>query len=98
MLHLAPETVDMAAAAHWSSTAQQRAAQYPIAGNGRTAKLGWAIEDYHPCGALGAAASADAQRGAQLAAEAGRTLAALMLELVDMPLSVAEPAFTASNT
>lgn len=91
MLHFAPQTVNMAAAGHFQSRAQERVARFPISGNGKTAKLGWAIEDYNGCGAAGCAAAADAVRGAKLAAEAGRTLAQLMRELIDMPLTVFEP-------
>ena len=63
MLHLAPATVHMEEARDWRSTSQDRAAAHAILGNGRSAKMGWAIEDYHPAGAVGNAAAATAAKG-----------------------------------
>lgn len=86
MLHLAPERVHMQYAQHWPSSSQERAARYPILGNGKSAKMGWAIEDYHPSGAVGNAAAADAVRGQAMVQAAGHALAQLMLELYDLPM------------
>lgn len=87
MLALAPGRVAMAQARHFDSTARKRAQTYEILGNGRSAKLGWQTQDYHPAGAVGNAAAADADRGQALVQAAGRSLAALLAELVQLPLS-----------
>lgn len=85
MLHLAPETVRMAHARHWRSSSEERAAHCAIAGNGRSAKLGWAIEDYNASGAVGDATTASADKGARLVAAAGEALARLIVELQSLP-------------
>ncbi|MBS7350562.1 MAG: creatininase family protein, partial [Comamonas sp.] len=85
MLHLASELVDMQQARDFPSTSAQRARDYPILGNGKSAKLGWAIQDYHPAGAVGNAAAADAQRGAALVQAAGGVLAQLLQEIHRLP-------------
>lgn len=86
MLHLAPATVRMEHARHWPSSSQERAARYPILGNGRSAKLGWAIEDYHPAGAVGDAASATADKGRAVVQAAAQALAQLIAEIHALPL------------
>jgi len=87
MLALRPGRVRMPLAQDFQSKAQARAARFPILGNGRSAKLGWQMQDYHPAGAAGNAAAADAQLGAALVQAAGRSLAALLLELSQLPLA-----------
>ena len=87
MLALKPELVRMHRARDFPSTSQQRAAQYPILGNGRSAKLAWQMQDYHPQGAVGNAALADAATGRALVEAAGRSLAQLLQELSELPLS-----------
>ena len=87
MLHLAPETVHMEHARDWRSTSQDRAAAHAILGNGRSAKMGWAIEDYHPAGAVGNAAAATAAKGQAVVQAAGQALAHLLSELHALPLS-----------
>ena len=87
MLHLAPATVQMEEARHWRSTSQDRAAAHAILGNGRSAKMGWAIEDYHPAGAVGNAAAATAAKGQAVVQAAGQALAHLLSELHALPLS-----------
>ncbi len=86
MLHLAPATVRMEHARHWPSSSQERAARYPILGNGRSAKLGWAIEDYHPAGAVGDAAGATADKGRAVVQAAAQALAQLIAEIHALPL------------
>lgn len=86
MLHLAPATVRMEHARHWPSSSQERAARYPILGNGRSAKLGWAIEDYHPAGAVGDAAGAMADKGRAVVQAAAQALAQLIAEIHALPL------------
>ena len=87
MLALAPQRVQMDQARHFASTAQARAQQFPILGNGRSAKLGWQTQDYHPAGAVGHAATATAAKGEALVQAAGRALAQLLAELDRLPLS-----------
>ena len=87
MLALTPQRVKMDQARHFASTAQARAQQFPILGNGRSAKLGWQTQDYHPAGAVGNAATATAAKGEALVQAAGRALAQLLVELDQLPLS-----------
>ncbi len=87
MLALRPETVRMERAQDFASSSQQRADTYSILGNGRSAKLAWQMQDYHPQGAVGNAAAADAATGRELVAAAGRSLALLLQELSELPLS-----------
>ena len=87
MLALAPARVQMAQAKNFVSTAQARAQQFPILGNGRSAKLGWQTQDYHSAGAVGNAAAATAAKGEALVQAAGRALAQLLAELDALPLS-----------
>jgi creatinine amidohydrolase len=87
MLALQPQRVDMSRARDFRSTSQDRAERFPILGNGRSAKWGWQMQDYHPAGAAGNAAAADAARGRQLIEVAGRQLALLLAEVAQLPLS-----------
>jgi creatinine amidohydrolase len=94
MLALDPAHVEMAQAQHFHSTSQDRAQQFAILGNGKSAKLGWQMQDYHPAGAVGNAAAATVDKGRALVAAAGQGLARLLLEIDQLPLStlVARPA------
>lgn len=87
MLHLAPATVHMEHAQAWRSSSQDRAERYAILGNGRSAKMGWAIEDYHPSGAVGQASAATAEKGRAVVEAAAAQLAVLLQELHALPLS-----------
>jgi creatinine amidohydrolase len=87
MLALAPDTVRMAQAKDFASTSRARAARYPILGNGRSAKLGWAMQDYNLQGAAGNAGAADAAQGRAVLEAAGRQLALLLQEIAALPLS-----------
>ncbi len=87
MLALKPEQVDMTQARDFRSTSQDRAQSYPILGNGRSAKLGWQMQDYHPQGAAGNAARATAEKGQAVVQAAGRQLALLLQEVDRLPLS-----------
>jgi len=87
MLALAPQRVQMDQARYFASTAQARAQQFPILGNGRSAKLGWQTQDYNLTGAVGHAAAATAAKGEALVQAAGRSLAQLLAELDRLPLS-----------
>ena len=86
MLHLAPGTVHMEHAQHFRSTSQDRAGRFAILGNGKSAKMGWAMEDYHPSGAVGQADAATADKGRAVVQAAGAALAALLAEVAALPL------------
>lgn len=87
MLALAPELVRMDLAQNFVSASQGRAAHYPVLGNGRSAKLGWHIQDYNPQGAVGNASAATPEKGHALLTTAGEQLALLLKEIVSLPLS-----------
>jgi creatinine amidohydrolase len=87
MLALDPERVDMAQAQNFDSSSQDRAQKYSILGNGKSAKLGWQTQDYNAQGAVGNAAAATADKGHALVQAAGRSLAQLLTELHQLPLS-----------
>jgi creatinine amidohydrolase len=74
-------------AQNFHSTSQDRAAAHAILGNGKSAKLGWAMQDYNPAGAAGNAAAATADKGRVVVDAAGRQLAALLQEVSALPLS-----------
>jgi creatinine amidohydrolase len=85
MLALNPASVRMAQAEYFRSSAQQRAAAFDILGNGKSAKLGWQMQDYNANGAVGNAAAATAGKGEQLVSAAGRSLARLLIEIDQLP-------------
>jgi creatinine amidohydrolase len=87
MLALRPDAVRMSAASSFASTSQERAATYPILGNGRSAKLGWAMQDYNAQGAAGNAAAATVAKGEALLGAAAEQLALLLREISSLPLS-----------
>ena len=91
MLALREQFVDMAQAQNFHSTSQDRAAKYPVLGNGTSAKLGWQMQDYNPQGAAGNAAAATAAKGHALINAAGLQLAHLLKEVSDLPLSTLQP-------
>lgn len=85
MLALRPELVRMEQAKNFASASQQRAAKFPILGNGKSAKLGWQMQDYNPAGAVGNAAAATAAQGRAVLDAAGRALATLLAEIDRLP-------------
>lgn len=93
MLALDPARVDMTQAQNFASTAQDRAQTFDILGNGKSAKLGWQMQDYNPAGAVGNAAAASAAKGRAVLEAAGLSLARLLAEIDQLPLStlVARP-------
>ena len=91
MLALAPAEVNMAEAHNFASTSQDRAKLYAVLGNGKSAKLGWHMQDYNPQGAAGNAAAATEAKGEALVKSAGEQLALLLKELVELPLSTVRP-------
>ncbi|MDB5732002.1 MAG: creatininase [Variovorax sp.] len=88
MLALHPPLVRMAQARDFDSASRQRAAAYDILGNGRSAKLGWAMQDYNAQGAAGNAAAATAAKGRAMVDAAARQLALLLGEVARLPLSM----------
>lgn len=87
MLALRPQYVDMAQARDFKSSSQDRAAKYPILGNGTSAKLGWQVQDYNPMGAAGNATLATADKGRAVVEAAGQQLARMLQEISSLPLS-----------
>lgn len=87
MLALRPQYVNMHKAEDFKSSSQARAGQYPILGNGRSAKLGWQIQDYNVLGAVGNAKAATPVKGQALVDGAGTALAALLAEISGMPMA-----------
>lgn len=88
MLALKPERVRMAQAGYFRSASQARAADFPILGNGKSAKLGWQMQDYNAEGAVGNAGAATAEKGRAVLDAAGRALAALLAEIDRLPPDV----------
>ncbi len=86
VLHLAPQTVRMEQAQDFRSSSQDRAQRYAVLGDGKSAKMGWAMQDYHPAGAVGNALAADAAKGRMLVEAAGAALAQLLQEIASLPL------------
>ncbi len=91
MLALREKFVDMAQARDFRSTAQERAAKYPILGNGSSSKLGWQVQDYNAMGAAGNASIATAAKGHAILNSAGVQLAKLLQEVSELPLSTLNP-------
>jgi len=85
MLALDPAHVVMDQAQNFASTSHTRAQQFPILGNGKSAKLGWQMQDYNPAGAVGKAAAATVDKGRVLVDAAGRALAQLLAEVDQLP-------------
>ena len=95
MLALQPGRVAMAQARDFPSRSQERSRDYPILGNGKSARLGWQMQDYNPLGAAGNATLATADKGRAVVDAAARQLALLLAEVARLPLStlVDQPAF-----
>ena len=85
MLALQPGQVDMAKAQNFHSTSQDRSENFSILGDGRSAKLGWQMQDYNPHGAVGNAAAATAEKGRALLGAMGCSLAQLLAEIDQLP-------------
>jgi creatinine amidohydrolase len=79
----------MGEAQDFRSTSEQRAADCAILGNGKSAKLGWAMEDYNAQGAAGNAAAATAAKGQSVIDAAAQQLALLLAEVSRLPLATA---------
>ena len=77
----------MQQAQDFHSTSKDRAATWPLLGNGRSAKLGWQMQDYNPAGAVGDATAATPEKGRAVVEAAGLQLARLLQEVSQLPLS-----------
>lgn len=85
MLALHPQRVRMDKAEYFRSSSQDRAERFATLGNGRSAKLGWMMQDVNPQGAAGNAAAATAEKGRALLDAAGRALAQALVEIDQLP-------------
>lgn len=85
MLALRPDAVRLERAQDFRSTSQGRAERFATLGNGKSAKLGWMMQDYNPQGAVGNAAAATAEKGHALLDAAGRALARVLAEIDQLP-------------
>ncbi|MFP8779681.1 creatininase family protein [Hydrogenophaga sp. RWCD_12] len=85
LLALRPGRVRMDKAEYFRSTSQDRAERFPTLGNGKSAKLGWMMQDYNANGAVGNASAATAEKGYALLDAAGRALARLLAEIDQLP-------------
>ncbi len=85
MQALRPDLVRMAQARDFASTSADRAAAFPVLGNGRSARLAWQMQDLNPAGAAGHAAAATADKGRAVVAAAGQALAQLLAEIDRLP-------------
>jgi creatinine amidohydrolase len=85
MRALRPQQVRMERAEYFRSTSQDRAERFATLGNGKSAKLGWMMQDYNPEGAVGNATAATADKGHALLDAAGRALARLLAEIDQLP-------------
>lgn len=92
MLALKPALVRQDQARHFASSSQARARDFPILGNGRSARLAWMAQDLNPAGAAGNAAAATTEDGAALLQAAGRALADLLVEIDRLPADTLRPA------
>jgi creatinine amidohydrolase len=81
MLAIAPHKVRMTEAQAFGSAAEQRAQAFELLGDGKTAKLGWHMQDYNPQGAAGNAAAATADKGQAVLHAVGVQLAKLIQEI-----------------
>lgn len=95
MLALRPQFVDMDQARDFKSTSQDRNRTYPILGNGKSAKLGWQVQDYNPMGAAGNATLSTADKGRAVIEASAQQLALMLAEVSRLPLStlVDQPQF-----
>ncbi|RMX05847.1 creatininase family protein [Corticibacter populi] len=85
LLHLHPELVHTEQARVFASSSEERARRYPILGNGKSAKMGWMMQDYNPEGAAGDARAASAEKGRLLVDNAATQLVALLHEISALP-------------
>ena len=87
MLALRPQYVDMAQARDFTSSSRSRSLDYPILGNGKSAKLGWQMQDYNPMGAAGNATLSTAAKGQALIEASAKQFALMLAEVSRLPMS-----------
>lgn len=66
---------------NFESYSEQRALNFAILGNGKSAKMSWAMQDYNPLGATGNASNASAEKGQLLVQNYGFQFFQLLQEL-----------------
>lgn len=91
VLALRPDLVRLSEVQDFKSSSQQRNVDFPMLGNGRSAKFGWAMQDLNPSGAAGNAGASTAEQGAAFIAAAAKQLALLLAEISRLPLSTLGP-------
>lgn len=82
MLRIAPHKVKMQYAQNFPSASEERSKRFTYLGDGKSAKLGWHIQDYNPSGAVGDASCASAEKGEKLLLHAGKSLGQMLRELI----------------
>jgi creatinine amidohydrolase len=87
MLHLRPDLVQMAKATNFVPLSVTMERDYEILTPEGRVGFGWQTQDLNPLGACGDAASADAERGAQLVEHYARRFVQLLAEIDRFPLS-----------
>ncbi|AZI35339.1 putative creatinine amidohydrolase [Caenibius tardaugens NBRC 16725] len=86
MLHLRPEAVRTGLAGTFPSAGQAIAQKYEVLRLEGAVGIGWMTQDVNPTGAIGDAAIATAEKGAQAVDYAARRLARLLGEVSAFPL------------
>jgi len=90
MMALAPQLVRHDQLQNFHSASEDRAKQFSILGNGKSAKLGWHIQDYNSAGAVGNAQLATPAKGQALLDSASKQLAMLLQEVAQMSAPISE--------
>lgn len=81
MKHIQPQHVLDEQVKNFPSTSQWRTQNTTLLGDGKSCKLGWAMQDYNREGAAGDATQTSAEKGKSLIENAGASLAALLAEI-----------------
>ena len=87
MLALAPARVRMDRAENFGSVRRDHARQFPILGDGRSARFSWATQDLNPKGAAGNAGAATVEAGRAVIEHVATRFADLLAEVARFPLS-----------
>ena len=96
MLALKPRLVRRGRMKPFESSSAARARDFPILGNGRSARLAWAAQDLNPEGAAGDAGAAVLEDGLALVESVGRSLASLLIEIDRLPADTLRSPYTES--
>jgi creatinine amidohydrolase len=92
MLHLRPDLVRKEAVQDFRGLPGSMGASNELLGPEKPVGFGWMSQDLNPAGACGNAANADPERGATYLDYLARRLAALLMEVIETPLSVIDQA------